>query len=79
MAVQFSPVQRAAAAGVASAGLLIAAFALGVGQASATPAAASDAAGNAALIWLPATDRRRRVIVSCSLTWYPLGTPELLE
>jgi hypothetical protein len=22
----------------------------------------------AALIWLPATDRRRRVIVSCSLT-----------
>jgi len=49
MAVQFSPVQRAAAAGVASAGLLIAAFALGVGQGSATPAAASDAAGNAAL------------------------------
>jgi len=49
MAVQFSPVQRAAAAGVASAGLLIAAFALGAGQGSATPAAASDAAGNAAL------------------------------
>ena len=33
----------------------------------------------AALIWLPATDRRRSVIVSCSLTWYPSGTPELLE
>jgi len=49
MAVQFSPVQRAIAAGVASAGLLIAAFALGVGQGSAAPAAASDAAGNAAL------------------------------
>jgi uncharacterized protein YggE len=49
MAVQFSPVQRAAAAGVASAGLLIAAFALGVGQGSAAPASASDAAGNAAL------------------------------
>jgi uncharacterized protein YggE len=49
MAVQFSPVQRAAAAGVASAGLLIAAFALGVGQGSTTPAAASDATGNAAL------------------------------
>jgi uncharacterized protein len=49
MAVQFSSVQRAAAAGVASAGLLIAAFALGVGQGSAAPAAASDAAGNAAL------------------------------
>jgi hypothetical protein len=49
MAVQFSPVQRAAAAGVASAGLLIAAFALGVGQGSATPASASDATGNAAL------------------------------
>ena len=49
MAVQFSPVQRAVAAGVAAAGLLIAAFALGVGQGSATPASASDAAGNAAL------------------------------
>ena len=49
MAVQFSPIQRAAAAGVASAGLLIAAFALGAGQGSATPASASDAAGNAAL------------------------------
>ena len=49
MAVQFSPAQRAAAAGVASAGLLIAAFALGVGQGSAAPASASDAAGNAAL------------------------------
>jgi uncharacterized protein YggE len=34
---------------VASAGLLIAAFTLGAGQGSATPAAASDAAGNAAL------------------------------
>ena len=49
MAVQFSPVQRAAAAGVASAGLLIAAFALGVGQGGAAPAAASDAAGNTAV------------------------------
>jgi len=49
MAVQFSPVQRAVAAGVAAAGLLIAAFALGAGQGSATPASASDAAGNAAL------------------------------
>jgi uncharacterized protein YggE len=49
MAVQFSPVQRAAAAGVASAGLLIAAFAIGAGQGSAAPAAASDGAGNAAL------------------------------
>jgi uncharacterized protein YggE len=49
MAVQFSSAQRAVAAGVASAGLLIAAFTLGAGQGSATPAAASDAAGNAAL------------------------------
>src|SRR5215469_10098168 len=49
MAVQFSPVQLAAAAGVASAGLLIAAFAIGAGQGGAAPAAASDAAGNAAL------------------------------
>jgi uncharacterized protein YggE len=49
MAVQFSSAQRAVAAGVVSAGLLIAAFTLGAGQGSATPAAASDAAGNAAL------------------------------
>jgi hypothetical protein len=33
----------------------------------------------AALIWLPAADRRRRVIESCSPTWYPSGTPELPE
>ena len=46
MAVQFSPVQRAVAAGVASAGLLITAFALGVGQGSAAPASASDTAAN---------------------------------
>ena len=43
MAVQFSSAQRAVAAGVASAGLLIAAFTLGAGQGSAAPAAASDA------------------------------------
>jgi len=49
MAVQFSSAQRAVAAGVASAGLLIAAFTLGAGQGSAAPAAASDAAGKAAL------------------------------
>jgi len=49
MAVQFSSAQRAVAAGVASAGLLIAAFTLGAGQGSAAPAAASDATGNAAL------------------------------
>jgi len=49
MAVQFSSAQRAVAAGVASAGLLIAAFTLGAGQGSAAPAAASGAAGNAAL------------------------------
>ena len=124
MAVQFSSTQRAAAIGVASAGLLIGAFTHGAGQGSAAPAPASGVTGNAALtaaaalaapagtritvtgtgnvsgapnelalsmgvqtngtsvaaalIWLPATDRRRSVIVSCSLTWYPLGTPELL-
>jgi uncharacterized protein len=49
MAVQFSPVQRAVAAGVAAAGLLVAAFTLGVGQGAAAPASTSDAAGNAAL------------------------------
>ncbi len=49
MAVQFSSAQRAAAVGVASAGLLIAAFAFGAGQGSAAPTAASDTSGNAAL------------------------------
>jgi uncharacterized protein YggE len=47
MAVQFSPAQRAAAIGVTSAGLLIAAFTLGVGQGSAAPATASGAANAA--------------------------------
>src|SRR6266513_2840394 len=57
MAVQFSPVQRAAAAGVASAGLLIAAFTLGAGQGSAAPASASDAPGNATLTATAGTAR----------------------
>jgi uncharacterized protein len=57
MAVQFSPVQRAVAAGVASAGLLIAAFALGVGQGSAAPAPASDTTGNTALTAATGTAR----------------------
>jgi uncharacterized protein len=42
MAVQFSSAQRAAAIGVASAGLLIGAFALGTSEAGAPPAAASS-------------------------------------
>ena len=58
MAVQFSPVQRAAAAGVASAGLLIAAFALGVGQGGAAPASASDAAGNTTTVTAAADTAR---------------------
>ena len=49
MAVQFSSTQRAIAAGVASAGLLIGAFTLGAGQGSASPARASGATGSAAL------------------------------
>ena len=49
MAVQFSSTQRAIAAGVASAGLLIGAFTLGAGQGSASPAAAVGATGSAAL------------------------------
>jgi uncharacterized protein len=57
MAVQFSPVQRAVAAGVASAGLLITAFALGAGQSSAAPASASDAAGNTTLTAATGTAR----------------------
>jgi uncharacterized protein len=57
MAVQFSPVQRAVAAGVASAGLLIAAFAIGVGQGSAAPASASDAAGKTTLTAATGTAR----------------------
>jgi uncharacterized protein YggE len=49
MTVQFSATQRAVAAGVASAGLLIGAFTLGAGQGSAAPATASGATGHAAL------------------------------
>src|SRR5437764_2687189 len=64
MAVQFSPIQRAAAAGVASAGLLIAAFALGAGQGSATPATASDAAGNAGTATLTAAAGTARITVT---------------
>jgi uncharacterized protein len=48
MAVQFSPAQRAAAAGVASAGLLIGAFILGTGQGGASPATGSGAHPGAA-------------------------------
>ena len=58
MAVQFSPVQRAVAAGVASAGLLIAAFALGVGQGGTAPASASDAAGNTTAVTAAASTAR---------------------
>jgi uncharacterized protein len=49
MAVQFSSTQRAIAAGVASAGLLIGAFTLGAGQGSASPATAGGTTGHAAL------------------------------
>jgi uncharacterized protein YggE len=49
MAVRFSSTQRAIAAGVASAGLLIGAFTLGAGQGSAAPATAGGVTGNAAL------------------------------
>jgi uncharacterized protein YggE len=49
MAVHFSSAQRAAATGVASAGLLVGAFALGAGQGSASPATAGRTAGGAAL------------------------------
>jgi uncharacterized protein len=48
MPAQFSSAQRAAAAGVASAGLLIGAFILGTGQGSASPGAAGGT-GSAAL------------------------------
>jgi uncharacterized protein len=64
MAVQFSPVQRAVAAGVAAAGLLIAAFALGAGQSSAAPASASDPAGNAALTAAVPTAGSARITVT---------------
>ena len=49
MPAQFSSAQRAAAAGVASAGLLIGAFILGTGQGSASPGAAGGGTGSAAL------------------------------
>ena len=77
MAVQFSPVQRAVTAGVASAGLLIAAFALGVSQGSAAPAAASDAAGNAALTAaVPAAGTARITVTG---TGKVSGTPDQLS
>jgi uncharacterized protein len=49
MAVQFSSAQRAAAVGVVSAGLLIAAFTLGASQGGASPATAGGTAGSASL------------------------------
>lgn len=49
MVVQFSSAQRAVAAGVAAAGLLIGAFTLGAGQGSAAPAMAGAAPPGAAL------------------------------
>src|SRR5690349_18814125 len=77
MAVQFSPVQRAVAVGVTSAGLLIAAFALGAGQGTAAPASASDAAGNAALTAaVPATGAAR---VTVTGTGKVSGVPNQLS
>ena len=73
MAVQFSPVQRAVTAGVASAGLLIAAFALGVSQGGAAPAAASDAALTAAA---PAAGTARITVTG---TGKVSGTPNQLS
>src|SRR6516165_3217609 len=62
MAVQFSSAQRAIAAGVASAGLLIGAFTLGAGQGSAAPATAGSAALTAAAA--PAAPGGTRITVT---------------
>ena len=76
MAVQFSSAQRAVAAGVASAGLLIAAFTLGAGQGSAAPAAASGDAGNATLTAAAAAVRAR---VTVTGTGNVSGVPNQLS
>jgi len=73
MAVQFSSAQRAVAAGVASAGLLVGAFALGTARGSAAPAATGGAALTAATA--PAAPAARITVTG---TGTVSGTPSQL-
>src|SRR5215472_6822304 len=78
MAVQFSSTQRAIAAGVASAGLLIGAFTLGAGQGSASPATASGATGNAALTAAAAAPAAGSARITVTGTGKVSGVPNQL-
>ena len=78
MAVQFSSTQRAIAAGVASAGLLIGAFTLGAGQGSASPATASGATGNAALTATAAAPAAGSARITVTGTGKVSGVPNQL-
>ncbi len=68
MAVQLSPTQRGAVAGVVSAGLLIGAFTVGAGQTSASPAASGTALAAAAT---PATGARITVTGTGNVSGVP--------
>ena len=78
MAVQFSSTQRAIAAGVASAGLLIGAFTLGAGQGSAAPAPASGVTGNAALTAAAAPAAQAGTRITVTGTGNVSGVPNQL-
>src|SRR5215470_8133054 len=78
MAVQFSSTQRAIAAGVASAGLLIGAFTLGAGQGSASPARASGATGNTALTAAAAAPAAGSARITVTGTGKVSGVPDQL-
>ena len=78
MAVQFSSTQRAIAAGVASAGLLIGAFTLGAGQGSAAPAPASGVTGNAALTAAAAPAAQAGTRITVTGTGNVSGVPDQL-
>jgi uncharacterized protein len=75
MAVQFSSTQRAVAAGVASAGLLIGAFTLGAGQGSAAPGGATSTAALTATAAAPAAGGTRITVTG---TGNVSGTPNQL-
>src|SRR6516162_2939182 len=77
MAVQFSSTQRAIAAGVASAGLLIGAFTLGAGQGSAAPAPASGVTGNAALTAAAAPAAPAGTSITAVLRRSGVGAPDI--
>src|SRR5215475_1004471 len=75
MAAQFSSTQRAVAAGVATAGLLIGAFTLGTGQGSAAPGGATGTAALPATAAAPAAGGTRITVTG---TGNVSGTPNQL-